>query len=285
MLTEYRCVMCCRFANHKQAEAALSAFAKHNLTTISHANQTGLPRMNLAQFKININGEISDFNFRPDSIGDKGVLQQIFVNEDYRITHWAQGRALLSHYKTRQERGEKALIVDAGANIGASAVYFSRLYPASFVLAVEPEENNVSLMRINLEKSDNVKVFKAAIGCEHRVMYLNDPGQSDWAFRVEEKGNVAVDVLSPAELISSVKDQNLYPFIFKIDIEGGEGNLFQKNIEWVDSFPLIVIELHDWMLPFQGTSRSFIKTLAAYDFDVVHRGENVFCFNKRILAP
>jgi FkbM family methyltransferase len=240
--------------------------------------------MKLANFTANINGENIDLSFRTDSVGDKGVLQQIFVDEDYRIIHWAQGRALLEYYQARQNKGARALIVDAGANIGASAVYFSKLYPASVVLAVEPQESNVNLMRVNVDKL-NVKVFHAAIGCENGTMYLHDPGQSDWAFRVGETGEVPVNVLSPTSIMESVKDQDLFPFIFKIDIEGGEGNLFRQNIEWVDTFPLIVIELHDWMLPFQGSSRNFFKAIAAHDFDVVYRGENVFCFNKRILAP
>ena len=37
--------------------------------------------------------------------------------------------------------------------------------------------------------------------------------------------------------------------LIKIDIEGGESELFEKNIEWIEKFPLIIIELHDWMLP------------------------------------
>jgi len=34
--------------------------------------------------------------------------------------------------------------------------------------------------------------------------------------------------------------------------------------------------LHDWLLPGQGTSRSFLKCMAALDRDFVHIGENVF---------
>ena len=240
--------------------------------------------MKLDNFTTNINGEDFEFYYRRDSVGDGGVLQQIFVNEDYRVIHWVQGRLLLDYYQRRQNDGETALIVDAGANIGASSVYFAKMYPASVVLAVEPEKSNATLLSLNVDKL-NVKVFQAAIGCESRQMYLQDPGQSDWSFRVGETGDVAVRVLSPAELISSAQVDGAYPFVFKIDIEGGEGNLFERDIAWVDDFPLIVIELHDWMLPFQGTSRSFIKAIAAYDFDIVYRGENVFCFNKRILAP
>jgi len=28
-----------------------------------------------------------------------------------------------------------------------------------------------------------------------------------------------------------------------------------------------------------------MKAIAARDFDLVYRGENIFCFNKRLLAP
>ncbi len=131
--------------------------------------------MKLETCVVNINGEHIEFKFRPVSAGDKGVLQQIFGNEDYRVAQWTQGRSLLDYYAAREKRGE-TLIVDAGANIGASAVYFSKLYRSSVVLAVEPEENNLVLSRINIDGIPNVKVFPVAIGCEKRVMYLDHPG-------------------------------------------------------------------------------------------------------------
>jgi FkbM family methyltransferase len=240
--------------------------------------------MKLESFKSSVNGEEIEFYFRRDSIGDRGVLKQIFMDEDYRVSHWGQGKLLIDYYQKRQANGETALIIDAGANIGSSAVYFAKNYPSSLVLAVEPEKSNVALLNVNVDKL-NVKVFQAAIGCENGEMFLQDPGLSDVGFRVVEKGNLAVKVMSPAELISSVKNQSTFPFIFKIDIEGGESDLFKKDFEWVDSFPMIVIELHDWMLPFQGSSRTFFKAISSYDFDIVYRGENIFCFNKRILAP
>ena len=240
--------------------------------------------MKLESFKGVVNGGEFDFYFRGDSVADRGVIQQIFVNEDYRISHWVQGRSLIDYYLNKKNEGVIGLIVDAGANIGASSVYFSKSYPASVVLAIEPERSNSSLLRVNVDKL-NVSVVDAAIGCECCTMFLQDPGQGDWAYRVGEVGDLSVKVISPVEVMSLVKDQNTCPLIFKVDIEGGESNLFRDNFEWVDSFPLIIIELHDWMLPFQGTSRYFFKAITAYDFDFVYRGENIFCFNRRILNP
>lgn len=37
------------------------------------------------------------------------------------------------------------------------------------------------------------------------------------------------------------------------------------------------------MLPFSGSSQNFLKAIAQYDFDLVHRGENIFLFNRALL--
>ena len=47
------------------------------------------------------------------------------------------------------------------------------------------------------------------------------------------------------ELISASADNA--PFILKIDIEGSEGKLFEVDIDIISRFPIIVVELHDWM--------------------------------------
>lgn len=66
------------------------------------------------------------------------------------------------------------------------------------------------------------------------------------------------------------------PYIAKIDIEGGEEALFSCDTEWVDRFPLLIIELHDWLLPRSGSSRNFLSCVARRDRDFVYLGENVF---------
>jgi len=49
-------------------------------------------------------------------------------------------------------------------------------------------------------------------------------------------------------------------------------------------FPVIIVALHDGMLPFSGTSRSFIRAVAQHDFDFIHRDGNIFLFNRQLLA-
>jgi hypothetical protein len=76
------------------------------------------------------------------------------------------------------------LIVDAGANIGASALYFLDAYPGSRVVAIEPEPNNCTLLRRNCSGLP-VHLIEAAIGPREGRCALQDPGMSDWAFRVD----------------------------------------------------------------------------------------------------
>ena len=70
----------------------------------------------------------------------------------------------------------------------------------------------------------------------------------------------------------------------KIDIEGGESQLFSANTEWMNEFALIIIELHDWMLPMQGSSKPFFKAISNLDFEILQKGENLFFFNRALLA-
>jgi len=66
------------------------------------------------------------------------------------------------------------------------------------------------------------------------------------------------------------------PFIAKIDIEGAEEELFSADTGWVDEFPLLIIELHDGLIPTSASSRNFLRCMAERDRDFVYWGENVF---------
>jgi hypothetical protein len=74
------------------------------------------------------------------------------------------------------------------------------------------------------------------------------------------------------------------PFMCKIDIEGGEGELFRDNLGWVAEFAVIVIELHDWLFPGTSNSRNFRRAISDLPVDFVYRGEDVFVFNHGVYA-
>ena len=52
------------------------------------------------------------------------------------------------------------VILDLGANIGASSAFFSMNYPKSQIYSFEPTSMNFSLLKRNMNSFDNVKIFK-----------------------------------------------------------------------------------------------------------------------------
>jgi FkbM family methyltransferase len=231
-------------------------------------------------------GQVLRFSYRAQSLGDVGVIKQIFFNQDYAFDQWPQAQAVLRFYEALLAGGRTPLILDAGANIGASCLHFASLFPASRVIAIEPAPGNCALLRSNCAGRD-IEVIEGAIGAGAGTMFLSDPGMSDWGFRVGEDqkaaGQIEVPVLTPNDILAR-QEESASPFICKIDIEGGEQYLFAKNTEWMSRFAMIVIELHDWMLPHQQTSQPFFRALSEHAFDVLWKGENLFCFNNTALA-
>ena len=118
-----------------------------------------------------------------------------------------------------------------------------------------------------------------------KSLWLEDPGRGDWGFRVGAKPTrTAVQAIDMPTLLSRFDERTCVPFVCKIDIEGGEEMLFASNDQWIERFPLLIIELHDWMLPGTSNSRNFLRAISQRQFDVLWRGENMFCFNNDLLS-
>ena len=231
----------------------------------------------IARLRVRMGRKLAVMRFRAASRGDRAILRQVFRERQYSLGNRAHAQALRA---LAESLGPRGLILDCGANIGASALWFSAFFPQARVVAVEPEAGNCALLARNMAHHPDFHLEAAAVSNKPGTLYLQRG--SDCGHRVESQGDVAVRVTTIPALLRQHKGQT--PLICKIDIEGGEERLFTGNCDWMDAFPLIIIELHDWMLPFSGNSRPFQKALLARDLDWVQRGENLFCYNPRLLA-
>lgn len=257
--------------------------AKGCLLYLTRAKTVG-KNTGVVRHAVSVAGRRQLFSYRYKSAGDRGVVRKIFYEYEYAAQrYWPQTTALQRYYQSIVAQGRRPLILDAGANIGASCVYFSAIYPRSQIVAIEPEPNNCALLRFN-SAGRSIRVIEGAIGAEPGTVFLSDPGLSDWGFRVAATGAQAVPVHTPVGILAEYPQSEFAPFICKIDIEGAERQLFESQLEWMEQFALIVIELHDWMLPGSYSSRAFLKAITSRNFDFMHRGENVFCFNYDLLG-
>lgn len=202
---------------------------------------------------------------------DLGVIAQMFKNEDYSLRRLRRGEEL----KALGRAMARPLIIDAGANIGGSVCWFALNFPRVHIVAIEPDPANFELLRRNTEGLD-VELHQAAIGARDGQVRLVDPGEGEWGYRTARTEDGTVPMISMGRIVAEKQAAGYTPFICKIDIEGGEADLFTPPTDWVDPFPLMMVELHDWLMPRQGTSRSFLQCVAARDRDFVHIGENIF---------
>lgn len=220
---------------------------------------------------------VGSLNIRPGT-SDMNVVRQVFRQQEYDISTLPQNKKVDQRYEELCANGQVPVIIDAGANIGASSIWFASKYPKAKILAVEPDPENAACCRTNTRTFENIAVVEAGIGSSSGGLMLVNPSGASWAVQTErcaEGGDVRICTVQ--ELSASVPHGRL--FIVKIDIEGFESDLFSANTSWIDDTMVIVIEPHDWLLPGQKSSRSFQKALAERDFDLVLSGENLIYFN------
>ena len=234
--------------------------------------------------RLSIDNASRMFNFREASNSDRAVIQQVLVDKCYEMRTFRQSVALGAHYSHLIEQGVTPLIIDAGANIGASTLWFASNFPGSHVVAIEPEKNNCELLRKNCHDL-NYKLLEGAISSREGHGFLHDPGRGEWAYQVRLSGSGRrVPLYSAESIVADCRAAGMRPFLCKIDIEGGEAELFRDNFSWLGEFAVIVIELHDWLFPGSSNSSSFRHAISDLAVDFLYRGENVFVFNHGIYA-
>jgi len=172
---------------------------------------------------------------------------------------------------------EPAHIIDAGANVGLASVFFARKHPHARIIAIEPESSNFDLLRKNVAPYPNIVPLRAALWNKDTDLELVDPGIGHWGFRAQSEGGTTagrvVEKVPGVTINGLMASHGLdYIDILKIDIEGGEKELFAHPPEWIDKVGVIMIELHDRYEV--GCSRNFFLATRVFEFEA-HRGENV----------
>ncbi len=230
------------------------------------------------------NAQTRSFIFRPERESDREVIKQVFEDHGYDLRQWIQGRQIHALFDKRAAAGISSFIVDAGAGIGGTAVFFSRCFPAVKMVCVEPEPENFELLGRNTAGM-NVTLVRGALGAEPAQMFLQGHAHSLGGPRVQAEprtGSQPVQVFCMRQLEEGLPNATR-PLVCKIDLQGGEDDLFSKDTRWIDRYPLIVIQLHDWMLPGQRTSANFLREIASREIDFLHKGENIYVFNTRLI--
>jgi FkbM family methyltransferase len=213
---------------------------------------------------------------RPES-SDAASFVQVFRRREYDLSAHGQYSYVIALYKDIVKGGATPIIVDAGANVGAGAMWFAKQFPLAHVFAIEPDAGNAELCRVNTRSIPNVTVVEAAIGSERGCVSLSNPLKQNWAIQTKRDTDGGIRIVTVADLAARIQGPRRI-FVVKVDIEGFEDDLFAANTEWLDEVDVVIIEPHDWLFARRGTSATFQREISRRNFEIVISGENLIYF-------
>jgi FkbM family methyltransferase len=155
------------------------------------------------------------------------------------------------------------LIIDAGGYIGTAAIVFARRYPSATVVTLEPSSLNYGLLLENVKPFSNIVPLKAALAAQSGVVTLNDRGAAEWGYSLLPGADAArsreieagVTALTIGDILETFNANGID--ILKMDIEGGELDIFRVRPHWIDGVGSICIELHDNII--EGCEEAFFR--------------------------
>ncbi len=215
------------------------------------------------------------FNIKSRGFIDSITADQIYSFNDYDLSFLKRYDQILKKYNEILNSNKIPLIIDCGANIGLSAKFFSEEFPESKIVAIEPDKSNILMAQKNCAAISNIEFLEAAIGSTSGNVQISNSDADPNSFRVDRSSSdYDIKVFQIQDILKKFNDIEL--FITKIDIEGFEDDLFKRNTEWIDKCYLIIIELHDWMMPNTANSNNFLKSISSFKRDFIYKEENIF---------
>lgn len=154
------------------------------------------------------------------------------------------------------------LIVDAGGYIGTAALALARLFPRAEIVTIEPSSDNYRILSENIRTVPNIVPVEAALVARPQgPAALLNRGTGQWGYTIVNNRNESM-----TEEIESVETITLEEIraefgnrpigLLKLDIEGAEKDLFERDAETLEDVYAIFVELHDRILP--GCDAAFL---------------------------
>jgi FkbM family methyltransferase len=149
------------------------------------------------------------------------------------------------HHKDYEYLGCKGKdIIDIGANIGDSSIYFA-LVGANSVIALEPFKKNFDTAKLNIETNgltEKIKILNAGCSSKNTSILVEASYSGVYKPLNESPNGIKIDCFSLDHIL---KNFNLKSPLIKIDCEGCEYDLIlNSDIDVIKQFSYIQIEYH-----------------------------------------
>jgi FkbM family methyltransferase len=158
------------------------------------------------------------------------MYEEIFQHQIYRFT----------------TNRQTPRIIDGGANIGLSILYFKKLYPNAEIIAFEPDENIFKVLEINISNSpqpDSIRLIQKALWNQDTTLTFSSEGAD--AGRIEqdikEQRSTQISAISLRPYLQEFTD------FLKLDIEGAELEVIKDCKDLLHNVQHLFIEYHSFI--------------------------------------
>jgi|LauGreDrversion4_2_1035121.scaffolds.fasta_scaffold329751_2 FkbM family methyltransferase len=150
-------------------------------------------------------------------------LQEVLVDEIYKVNLASNAR-----------------IIDCGANIGLSVLYFKSICPSAHITAFEPDRHNFELLTKNciVNNLKQVDLVEAAVWKENTQLKFIAQGGMDSKISEGAEEGILVKAYSLIDYLQDPVD------FLKLDIEGAEFEVLKNIEEYMDKIATLFIEYH-----------------------------------------
>lgn len=207
------------------------------------------------------------FRNRLNNIADSSTFTEVIMRQEY----------------TLNIPFTPATIIDAGANIGLTAIFFANKYPEAKIISIEPASDNFALLLENTKPYPQIQAIQSGVWSKKTNLRLIDNGRGANSYSVAE-AEIADKHTFPAISIGDIMQQQNWPTIdlLKMDVEGAEKELFSNNYErWLPKTKVLVVETHDRFV--KGSSRPLFAAISKLNFSCKLQGFNLVFINEDLL--
>jgi len=177
---------------------------------------------------ISYSGNVHRFYF--EDIGDFELLDEVFLESAYLL-------------QTKLE--PNPVILDLGANIGVSTIFFAMCWPNAEIHSVEPDPDNFRRLCENTESLVNIVCHSKLIWSDDDKVpfYVNKHrGSSSSVFKTSSKQDlIHIQAYSLSHFLDQISKDKIT--LLKIDVEGSEEAIFSTFKEF-ERIKIIAGELH-----------------------------------------
>lgn len=148
-------------------------------------------------------------------------------------------------YKFNPSSADNKIILDCGANMGLSVLYFSLNYPNHQIIAFEPDETIFDILQENVRTFNlpNVTLHRKAVWKEEAELTFHSDGgmggSVDHVYQVTDQVITKVSAIPLADFLTEKVD------FLKIDIEGAEYEVIQSCQNLLGNASHIFFEYHN----------------------------------------